>query len=77
MKAQLKVVTLEDERYKVSKDLSIGGVVMLQNTSGEQEEIVQPMVTKKEDAGGDDEGAEPEPPQPFEWTEDDDSVYNI
>lgn len=77
MKAQLKVVTLEDERYKVSKDLSIGGVVMLQNTSGEQEEIVQPMVTKKEDASGDDEGAEPEPPQPFEWTEDDDSVYNI
>merc|ERR550519_1073635 len=77
MKAQLKVISLEDERYTVSKDLSIGGVVMLQNTSGEQEEIVQPMVTKKEETSTDDEGAEPEPPQPFQWTEDDDSVYNI
>jgi len=77
MKAQLKVISLEDARYTVSKDLSIGGVVMLQNTSGEQEEIVQPMVTKKEEASTDDEGAEPEPPQPFQWTEDDDSVYNI
>jgi hypothetical protein len=29
------------------KDLSIGGVVMLENTSGEPETIVEPMVVNK------------------------------
>merc|ERR1711974_490533 len=32
MKAQLKVVTLEDARYRPMKDLSIGGIVMLNRT---------------------------------------------
>merc|ERR1712080_649903 len=32
MKAQLKVVTLEDDRYRPMKDLSIGGIVMLNRT---------------------------------------------
>jgi len=69
MKAQLKVISLDDSRYKASKDLSIGGMIMLNNTSGTQEEIVQPMVVNK-GATEENEGEEPEPPQPFLWTED-------
>merc|ERR1712083_1019090 len=45
MKAQLKVVTLEDARYRPMKDLSIGGIVMLNRTDkgDKAEEIVEPM----------------------------------
>merc|ERR1711902_472430 len=32
MKAQLKVISLEDARYRPMKDLSIGGIVMLNRT---------------------------------------------
>merc|ERR1712032_1163580 len=42
MKAQPKVVTLEDARYRPMKDLSIGGIVMLNRTDkgDKDEEIV-------------------------------------
>merc|ERR1712083_989712 len=44
VKAQLKVVTLEDARYRPMKDLSIGGIVMLNRTDkgDKAEEIVEP-----------------------------------
>merc|ERR1712222_141232 len=49
MKAQLKVVTLEDARYRPMKDLSIGGIVMLNRTDkgDKDEEIVEPMEVNK------------------------------
>lgn len=35
------------EKYEPVKDISIGGVVLLDNVSGEKEEIVAPMVVDK------------------------------
>lgn len=68
MKAQLKVLTLPDGRYVPVKDVSNGGIIMLSNTKPEeQEDIIEPVA-----AGGPktEEEEEPEPPEPFEWTED-------
>merc|ERR1712010_360821 len=75
MKAQLKVVTLEDARYRPMKDLSIGGIVMLNRTDkGDKmdEEIVEPMEVNKASTGSEEEGDEPAPPEPFEWKEEED-----
>lgn len=69
MKAQLRVIHMEDGKYENVKELSIGGIIMLKNLSGEKEEIVEPMVVNKGEKD-EDEGTEPEPPQPFQWTED-------
>jgi len=69
MKAQLRVVQLQDKKYEPVKDLNIGGIILLDNVSGEKEEIVAPMVVNKGAEKEEDEGAEPEPPQPFTWTE--------
>lgn len=69
MKAQLRVINLEENKYQPVKDLNIGGIIMLDNVSGEKETIVEPMVVNKGEKE-EDEGAEPEPPQPFMWTED-------
>merc|ERR1711970_1634963 len=69
MKAQLKVITPEDAKYTPMKDIKIGGIVMLNNVTGEKEEIVEPMAVNK-GATEEDEGTEPEPPQPFLYTED-------
>merc|ERR1712032_1436101 len=74
MKAQLKVVTLEDARYRPMKDLSIGGIVMLNRTDkgDKDEEIVEPMEVNKASTGSEEEGDEPAPPEPFEWREEED-----
>jgi 26S proteasome regulatory subunit N2 len=69
MKAQLRVVHMEDGKYSSVKELGIGGIILLKNLSGEKEEIVEPMVVNKGEKE-EDEGTEPEPPQPFQWTED-------
>jgi 26S proteasome regulatory subunit N2 len=71
MKGQLKVIHMEDGRYKPMKDLSIGGIVMLDNTSGEAEEIVEPMEVNKATSTTDEDGEEPSPPEPFEWNDED------
>lgn len=68
MKPQLKVITLEDPKYKPLKDIVIGGIVLLKNNTGEPCEIVEPVAVKK--LASDDEEPEPEPPEPFEYTED-------
>jgi len=74
MKAQLKVVNLEDGKYKCMKDLSIGGIVMLDRAemgAEEEEQIVEPMeVNKGASSSTEEEGEEPSPPEPFQWTED-------
>merc|ERR1712002_1309823 len=61
MKAQLKVINLEDGRYKPMKDLSIGGIVLLDNTSGDAEEIVEPMEVNKATSTTEEDGEEPGP----------------
>lgn len=69
MRAQLKVLSMpEGCRYTPLKDISNGGIVLMKDvTPGEKEEIVEPVI-----AGGPkiEEEEEPEPPEPFEWTED-------
>ncbi|XP_062572250.1 26S proteasome non-ATPase regulatory subunit 1-like [Saccostrea cucullata] len=69
MKAQLKVLLMpETSRYVPVKDVTHGGIIMMRNSKpGEQEEIIEPVA-----AGGPkiEEEEEPEPPEPFEWTED-------
>merc|ERR1712013_677322 len=56
------------------KDLSIGGIVMLNRTDkgDKEEEIVEPMEVNKASTGSEEEGDEPAPPEPFEWREDED-----
>merc|ERR1719394_391973 len=50
MKAQLKVVSMEDSKYRPMKDMSIGGVIMLDRAelgADEKEEIVEPILVNK------------------------------
>merc|ERR1712147_61712 len=73
MKAQLKVVSLEDVKYQPIKDLSIGGVIMLNRAklgADEKEEIVEPILVNKGGSSTDSEEEEPAPPEPFQYTED-------
>lgn len=45
---------------------------MLQNKTGEPCEVVEPVAVKKANvADGDDDGDEPEPPEPFLFDEED------
>ena len=69
MRAQLKVVQMpEGGRYTTVKELGIGGIIMLRNLKpGEEEEIIEQVITGAPKA---DEEEEPEPPEPFEYTED-------
>lgn len=69
MKAQLKVVSIGDEtRYQPVKDLNIGGIIMMKDsTPGEKEDIVETIAASGPKVDDEDE---PEPPEPFEYTED-------
>ena len=68
VKPQLKCISMETSTYVPLKDVSIGGIVMLRHTKpGEDEDLVEPVAAfgpKPE------EDREPEPPQPFEYTDD-------
>ncbi|KAK7441052.1 hypothetical protein BaRGS_00040590, partial [Batillaria attramentaria] len=69
MSSQLRVLTpKEGSKYTPVKELSHGGIIMLKNVKPEEEEQLVEFVQ----AGGPkvEEEAEPEPPEPFEWTED-------
>merc|ERR1712117_440205 len=83
MKPQLRVVELAEEdvaRYRPLKDVSIGGIVVVKNVSGEPCQIVEPVAVKKSgDKDDDDDGAdgdEPEPPEPFTYVEEDETAEN-
>jgi len=69
MRSQLKVISLpEGCRYTALKDVSAGGIIMLKDsTPNESEEIIESVA-----AGGPkvEDEEEPEPPEPFEYTED-------
>lgn len=69
MRAQLRIMSMSsDSRYEPLKDVSAGGIIMLKNKKPDEEEDLIELVS----AGGPkaDEEDEPEPPEPFEWSED-------
>ena len=70
VRPQLNLISLEDkDKFKAVKDLSIGGIIMVKRIDGgdENEAIVEPVTIKK--ALVESEENEPEPPEPFEYTE--------
>ncbi|XP_072266274.1 26S proteasome non-ATPase regulatory subunit 1 [Pyxicephalus adspersus] len=69
MPAQLKVLTMpEGSRYQPFKPLSIGGIIILRDTSEEEEQLVEPVAAHGPKI--EEEEQEPEPPQPFEYLDD-------
>merc|ERR1711979_177406 len=50
MKSQLKVINMEDGKYRPMKDISIGGIVLLDRAelgAEDEEQIVEPMEVNK------------------------------
>ncbi|KAG8225642.1 hypothetical protein J437_LFUL010327 [Ladona fulva] len=71
MKQQLKFIQLvEGSGYTPVKDVAIGGIVMVRragSSDGDEEELVEPVAAFGPKPVEDNE---PEPPEPFEYTED-------
>ncbi|CAI8037235.1 26S proteasome non-ATPase regulatory subunit 1 [Geodia barretti] len=68
---QLNVLSWdESDRYRPLKPITVGGILMLKNSDSEApEDLIEPL--KVTVPGRDeDEGPEPSPPEPFEWSED-------
>jgi len=69
VRPQLNVISMEEpSKFKAIKDSSIGGIIMVKRVDGgdENEAIVEPVTIKKTLVESEDE---PEPPEPFEYTE--------
>lgn len=67
MKSQLRVISLPEGRFTPVKHVSNGGIILLKDSSSEEQKIVQNIA-----AGGpkkEEEEEEPEPPEPFEYTD--------
>lgn len=68
LRQQLRVVSVvENQHYVPMKDVSIGGIIVMQHTAGGEETLVEPVAAygpKNEDA------KEPDAPEPFEYIED-------
>jgi len=71
MPAQLKKLTLPaDCRYSPLKSVDVGGIIVMRDMKeSEPEDLIEPLPASTAVAGEDD-GDEPEPPEPFEYTED-------
>lgn len=70
MKQQLKVLSFVDNSsYEPLKDVTIGGIVMVRHSKAgtEEEQLVEPVAAFGPKP---DEDKEPEPPEPFEYTDD-------
>ncbi|XP_068175159.1 26S proteasome non-ATPase regulatory subunit 1 [Antennarius striatus] len=66
MPAQLKVLTMPETcRYQPFKQLHTGGIIILKDTSEEEEELVEPVSAHGPKI--EEEEQEPEPPEPFEY----------
>ncbi|XP_055381283.1 26S proteasome non-ATPase regulatory subunit 1 [Condylostylus longicornis] len=67
MRQQLKVISVpEGQSYVALKDVTIGGIIVLQHTGKSEQELVEPVSAygpKNEDV------KEPEAPEPFEYIE--------
>ncbi|OCT57605.1 hypothetical protein XELAEV_18003248mg [Xenopus laevis] len=69
MPAQLKVLSMpEGSRYQPFKPLSNGGIIILRDTSEEEEQLVEPVAAHGPKI--EEEEQEPEPPEPFEYIDD-------
>ena len=69
MPAQLKVLSMPETcRYQPFKPLSIGGIIILKDTSEDIEELVEPVAAHGPKI--EEEEQEPEPPEPFEYIDD-------
>lgn len=68
VRPQLNVISMEEpKKFKAIKDSSIGGIIMVKRLDGETGgDIVEPVTIKKTLVESEDE---PEPPEPFEYTE--------
>jgi len=68
MRQQLKVLSMpEGSAFTPLKEITIGGIIMMQHTSPDDQVLVEPVIAcgpKNEDA------KEPDAPEPFEFTED-------
>ncbi|XP_055849637.1 26S proteasome non-ATPase regulatory subunit 1 [Episyrphus balteatus] len=68
MRQQLKVLSVpEGQTFTALKDVTIGGIIVMQHTGKADQELVEPVAAygpKNDDA------KEPEPPEPFEYIED-------
>ncbi|MEQ2259937.1 26S proteasome non-ATPase regulatory subunit 1 [Xenotaenia resolanae] len=66
MPAQLKVLMMPEScRYQPFKPLHTGGIIILRDTSEEEEELVEPVSAHGPKI--EEEEQEPEPPEPFEY----------
>lgn len=66
MPAQLKVLSIPEPcRYQPFKPLSLGGIIILKDTSEDVEELVEPVAAHGPKI--EEEEQEPEPPEPFEY----------
>ncbi|XP_077440261.1 26S proteasome non-ATPase regulatory subunit 1 isoform X1 [Vanacampus margaritifer] len=66
MPAQLKVLNMPDTcRYQPFKQLHTGGIIIMKDTSEEEEELVEPVSAHGPKI--EEEEQEPEPPEPFEY----------
>lgn len=57
----------EKQNYTPMKEVTIGGIIVMQHTAEEEQVLVEPVAAfgpKNEDV------KEPEPPEPFEYIED-------
>lgn len=69
--AQLKKLSLPtDCRYQPLKSVNIGGIILMKDSKeSEPEDLIEPLPASATDSV-EDEGDEPEPPEPFEYTDD-------
>uniref|UniRef100_U5EZB8 26S proteasome non-ATPase regulatory subunit 1 n=1 Tax=Corethrella appendiculata TaxID=1370023 RepID=U5EZB8_9DIPT len=67
MRQQLKVISIaEGSPYVPLKDVSIGGIIMMQHTAKDEQVLVEPVAAY----GPKSDLKEPEAPEPFEYIED-------
>lgn len=69
LRQQLKVVSIaEGASYQPIKDITIGGIVMMQYTSQNEQVLVEPVAAYGPKSS--DDAKEPDAPEPFEFVED-------
>lgn len=69
LRQQLKVISIaEGATYQSIKDVTIGGIVMMQYTSQNEQVLVEPVAAYGPKSN--DDAKEPDAPEPFEFVED-------
>jgi 26S proteasome regulatory subunit N2 len=69
LRQQLKVISVaEGSPYQAIKDVTIGGIVMMQYTSQNEQVLVEPVAAYGPKSS--DDAKEPDAPEPFEYIED-------